>query len=133
MIKQYPHTATVIITGDTGTDSKGYPLPPSQRTVTLICRAEPNARNAIIYTGDGRAYNFSYTVYIKAGQEEIPVNSRLTLISDSASGQVLFTDDGSVLMTDNNDSIASGLVNSVQKNGIVKMYSKGQFNARLWL
>lgn len=134
MIIQYPHIATIIFTTDSGADDKGYPLPPTESTVSLICRAEPNSSNAIINTADGRAYNFMYILYIQIGQADIPVNSRVTQIAFAGTGQILFTDDGSSLMTDDNSSITTSTpANNIQGDGIVKMYSRGQLNARLWL
>jgi hypothetical protein len=136
VVTQYPHIATVILTTDGGRDGKGYPLPPVETIITLICRAEVNTSNAIINTADGSTYNFKYVVYIKAGQTEIPVSSRVTQIATAGTGLVIFTDDGQPIVT---EDIGSPLVTEGNgpgpylSIGIVKMYSKGQFNARLWL
>jgi len=133
MVKQYPHIATIILTTDGGRDDKGYPLPPDESIITLVCRAEPNSSNAIIYTQDGAAYNYKYVVYIQKGQSDVPVGSRVTQIADPSTGQIIFTDDGQSINTQNNFSLVtnSGLLPS--SNNIVKRYSNGQLNTRIWL
>ncbi|MGN6352821.1 MAG: hypothetical protein ACTHLB_05495 [Parafilimonas sp.] len=103
-VTQYPHTATVVITTDSGEDENGYPLPPVTQTVELICRAEPNTQNAVVYAPDGTAFQFKYVIYVKAGQSDVPVNSNISIALEN--GEV---------------------------TGIVKMYSKGQLNARIWV
>jgi hypothetical protein len=133
VIRQYPHIATVILVTNNGRDAKGYPVAPSENVITITCRAEPNSSNAIIKTADGTAYNYRFVVYMPLGQADVPIGSRVTQITFIEGGQILFTDDGSAINADNNNSIVTGAGNPVSGNGIVKMFSRGQLNARLWL
>lgn len=104
MVVQYPHTADITQVTDVGTDSNGYPIPPMTETISVICRGEPNSRNAVINMPDGTAYQYSYTVYIKRGQVDVDIGSDITLH-----------------LSDRNIS------------GKVKMYSRGQLNQRIWI
>ena len=120
---QYPHIASVIVTTAGGTDASGYPLPPSERTILLLCRAEPNTSNAIIYLPDGSTYAFKYIVYIKAGQESIPVNSRITQIAVAGGNEILYadsgnnTDDVEIIIGDSEDG--NSTVNTIDLAGKV--------------
>ena len=62
----------------------------------------------------------------------IPVNSRVSIITVVQTGAILFTDSSDTIISDDDASITTDSVTTFG-NGVVKMFSRGQLNSRLWL
>jgi hypothetical protein len=106
MVKQYPHTLRITkAAADSTRDLQGDWIPGSSSTSDIACRAEPNKTNGLVSTSDGTMVGYDWNVYMPLPQTEIAPGTNIEILNGTAS----------------------------LGSGIVKRFSAGQLNARLWV
>lgn len=106
MVKQYPHTATVTITGTPVTQPNGDITPGETTTSSFICRLEPASGNGYVTGIGGIKVDYQWKLYCNKSTAVIPVGASIVVTNNV--GEQLCKD-------------------------TVKFFSKGQLNCRLWL
>jgi hypothetical protein len=64
MLDFRPHTLQVVTFVPGGFDENGIPQPDTETLVEMPCRIVPNGSASQVRFSDGKAYNFSYSVYL---------------------------------------------------------------------
>lgn len=105
MLIQYPHIASVFGTGQgvRNENTGDWVAGDPESALTFKCRAEPQAGNGVIENKDGSVINFNWILYC-------PLDTPTLLIGTTI--------------------IIYGLT---QGTDMVKRFSKGQLNTRIWL
>ena len=104
MFRQYPHSITITTLSGSTLDSSGNWTVGTAQTVTRECRAEVNSKNGLIVAADGTQIRYDWVVYMPKSDVVTP------------GSQVEIKDGDRVLC-----------------KSIVKQFSQGQLNQRLWL
>lgn len=103
---QYPHKLVLNTTASSSQDNEGNWQPGSSSSVEVTCRAEPNAKGSVLKGADGVNVVYDWTVYMP-----LPV-------ADIAAGTMVEIQDI------NGNKIGEGKV---------ARFSRGTFNARVWI
>lgn len=106
MVDQRPHTATVTNTGEASKETNGDPKAGSTSTSEFRCRVEPNNRQGLVNTVDGKTVVYTWVVFADVETTELPVGTSIS-IKDKTGNEIA--------------------------NGTVIQFSKGQLNCRIWL
>jgi hypothetical protein len=105
-VSQYPHVMTLAPLASSTMDENGDWQTTEAATTELNCRYEVNTKNSFIVGADGTRIDYAGVVYIPLPVDELK--------------------NGTSLMIVNQES-------EIVAKGIIKKFSRGQLNARVWL
>ncbi|MBR4533883.1 MAG: hypothetical protein IKO85_05000 [Bacteroidaceae bacterium] len=80
MISFRPHKLQVTTFETGGFDELGRPLPDVESVVEVPCRIVPNGSAAQVRFNDGKAYNFSYSIYLDQDCRAFATGEKVRLI-----------------------------------------------------
>lgn len=104
--RQYPHSLIAVVMEDEAErDENGDWIPSNSSLISQACRAEPNGKGGFLTAADGKVIHYEWIIYMPIPDTELKPGTPVTVEW-------------------NGDEFAKG---------IVKRYSRGQFNARVWL
>lgn len=103
---QYPHTVNFTGITDSHMDANGNWINTGSYNLTIQGRAEPASANGLIAGPDGILIKYAWVIYLPLPINPIPVNTTVVSILNGSE--------------------------FVGKGKVVR-FSKGQFNARIWL